>query len=317
MPDDHSAAFGRRDQDTAGIVSYNRCVLTLYQQVQMAIDLVEAELSSAITAPEAAAHAGMSLRSFHRYFPALTGFRFSEYCRKRRLSVGAEALRSPGRSILTVAIESGYDSNEAFTRAFAREFGTTPSEYRQNTPRLRTVGAINLVGEVTMDVHRKTLPTMTAVRFDGYKPDPEQAAALRMQEWIDRHPDRVGTHRVLGYNIDEHGSLAHEPDNVGYRLLLTLPDGAEPLGIEADLLETIPGGVFLVTGIEGSFDEDPTGSWITEGWSRLGAQVEPRGFELHPSHRWFEESLEPAEDGHVRFDLYLEVVETGSPIRYG
>lgn len=282
----------------------------------MAIDLVEDDLSSTITASDAATHAGMSLRSFHRYFPALTGFRFSEYGRKRRLNLGAETLRSTDRTILTVAMESGYDSNEAFTRAFAREFGTTPSEYQRTTPRLMTVGPINLVGEVTMDVHRKTLPTMTAVRFDGYKPEPEETAARHMQAWIDRNPDRVGSHRVFGYNIDEAGTLAHDAENIGYRLLLTLPDVAEMVGSDDDL-ETIPGGVFLVTGIEGSFEDDPTGAWITEGWSRLGAQVEPRGFALHPSHRWFEESLEPVAEGRVRFDLYLEVVETGTPIRYG
>jgi len=158
-----------------------------------------------------------------------------------------------------------------------------------------------------MGVLTKTLPTMKAVRFDGFKPDPEISAARLMHDWMDSHPDRIGSHRVFGYNIDQDGHLAHDPDNYGYRLLLTLPEGSGSIGIDADL-ETIDGGNFVVTGIEGSFEEDPTGAWITEGWNRLAAMVEKGNYTIHSSRRWFEEPLEPVEQGHVRFDLYLEII---------
>ena len=74
-----------------------------------------------------------------------------------------------------------------------------------------------------------------------------------------------------------------------------------------DVTATIEAGVFVVTGIEGSFDEDPSGSWITEGWRRLDVMVKRQGLKLHPSHRWFEELLEPVEPGNTRFDLYAEL----------
>lgn len=108
----------------------------------MAIDLVERNPSSQVTASQAARHAGMSVRSFQRYFPALTGYRFAEYGRKRRLGIAAHALQSTDHSILVVAANSGYDSHEAFTRAFAREFDTTPSEYRRHRTR-REIGGSN------------------------------------------------------------------------------------------------------------------------------------------------------------------------------
>ena len=78
-------------------------MLTIYEQIQQAVDLVEETLSSDVTAKTAARTAGMSLRSFHQYFPALTGYRFGEYVRRRRLSVAAHALRNGEASILAIA----------------------------------------------------------------------------------------------------------------------------------------------------------------------------------------------------------------------
>ena len=281
-------------------------MLTIYEQIQEAIDLIEADLSGGISAQVAARSAGMSLRSFHRYFPALTGYRFGEYVRKRRLSLASEDLRTGEGSILTIAVESGYDSHEAFTRAFKSEFGVTPSQFRANDVAAARVGAIDLVGEVTMGVLTKTLPMMTAAVFDGFQPEPETTALREMAAWMQRHPEAIGSHRIFGHNIDAGGRLAHEPDNHGYRVLVTVPETVLPFEDDTRV-DTIEAGRFAVTGIEGSFDDDPSGSWITEGWHRLQEMVKRNNLEIHPSHRWFEELLEPVKPGNTRFDLYAEL----------
>ena len=280
-------------------------MLTIYEQIQAAVDLIEQDLSGGVTAKVVARSAGMSPRSFHRYFPALTGYRFAEYVRKRRLSVAGDLLRTTGASILAVALDSGYDSNEAFTRAFKGEFGVTPSQFRANGMSIRRVGAIDLVGEVNMGVLTKTLPKMTVVVFDGFRPEPENEAFRNMEAWIESHPGVTGSHRVFGHNIDADGRLAHEPDNDGYRVMVTVPGTAQ--FDDGTRVETIEAGTFAVTGIEGSFEEDPSGSWIGEGWHRLQEMAKRNDLEVHPSHRWFEELLEPASPGNTRFDLYVEL----------
>jgi AraC-like DNA-binding protein len=281
-------------------------VLTIYQQIQEALDLIEKDLASGVTATEAARAAGMSLRSFHRYFPALTGYRYGDYSRKRRMSTALGRLESGEASILAIAIDTGYESHEAFTRAFKSEFGVTPSQFRNKGAPVVRVGAIDLVGEVMMGVLTKTLPKMSAVVFDGFEPEPEGAAHEKMEAWMERHPEAVGSHRIFGHNIDRNGRLAHDPDNVGYRVMLTVPDEILPFDDDSHVA-TIEAGRFVVTGIEGSFEVDPSGRWITEGWQRLQEMAERSDYRLHPSHRWFEELLEPAEEGNVRFDLYLEL----------
>ena len=157
-----------------------------------------------------------------------------------------------------------------------------------------------------MGVLTKSLPEMTVVVFDGFKPEPENTALQKMEAWMERHPEAAGSHRIFGHNIDLEGHLAHDPDNVGYRVMLTVPDSALPFDNETHI-GSIDAGTFVVTGIEGSFEDDPSGAWITAGWNRLQEMVKRNDLEVHESQRWFEELLEPVEEGKTRFDLYLEL----------
>ena len=57
------------------------------------------------------------------------------YMRGRRLSEAARVLANGGADILTVALDFGYGSHEAFTRAFRRsQFGVNPLIGSRATP---------------------------------------------------------------------------------------------------------------------------------------------------------------------------------------
>lgn len=155
-------------------------------------------------------------------------------------------------------------------------------------------------------VRRTALPEMRVVAFDGFRPEPEQAAHRAMTAWLDQYPDIATSSRALGYNIDRLGERAHEPQNEGYRLIVTVPEGFVPSEPEVKVLAERP-GEFVVAAIEGSIADDPSGSWITEGWKSLQAMAERQNLRIHPSHRWFEEAVEPSRPDRMRFDLYLEI----------
>ena len=87
---------------------------------------------------------------------------------------------------------------------------------------------------------------------------------------------------------------------------MSVPASVLPLGDDTPMAK-IEAGRFVVTGIEGSFAEDPTGWWITAGWGRLQEMMKQKGLHVHPSRRWFEEWLEPVNPGQTRLDLYLEI----------
>jgi AraC family transcriptional regulator len=67
---------------------------------------------------------------FHRIFRGIVGEPVGEYVRRLRLERAARRLSTPGLAIHVIAEEAGYESHEAFTRAFEAHFGSSPSEYR-------------------------------------------------------------------------------------------------------------------------------------------------------------------------------------------
>lgn len=57
-----------------------------------------------------------------------------QYYRKRRLIVSAFELLHSGKTIVDIALESGFSSHESYTRAFRKLFGMSPSQFRSRRP---------------------------------------------------------------------------------------------------------------------------------------------------------------------------------------
>lgn len=66
-----------------------------------------------------------------RKFREISGMQFRDYLRYRRLAFALTDLRDTDRGILDIALDHGFSSHEAFTRAFREAYGITPSEYRK------------------------------------------------------------------------------------------------------------------------------------------------------------------------------------------
>lgn len=68
---------------------------------------------------------------FHRIFSNFHGETLGDYIKRLRLEKSAYALKSTNFPILEIAIETGYASNEAYTKSFKKQFGKTPLQYRK------------------------------------------------------------------------------------------------------------------------------------------------------------------------------------------
>lgn len=100
------------------------------QTIQNIVDGIEAKLNNPIELEQLADEAGMSFWHFLRVFRAVVGETPKDYIRRRRLTHAASALLENKQNILEIALTAGFESHEAFTRAFKSQFNISPRNFR-------------------------------------------------------------------------------------------------------------------------------------------------------------------------------------------
>ncbi len=93
--------------------------------------IIERNMDQPLTLEGLAEANGVSRAHLARAFGVAIGKPVVSYLRARRLSHAAEALAGGAPDILQVALDAGYASHEAFTRAFRDQFGATPEAVRE------------------------------------------------------------------------------------------------------------------------------------------------------------------------------------------
>jgi AraC family transcriptional regulator len=86
----------------------------------------------------------MSTAHYQRAFSILTGITVSEYIRNRRLSLAALALLQNDQKVLDTALNYGYETPEAFAKAFKRFHGVTPSDVKKGQVQLKAYPPLRL-----------------------------------------------------------------------------------------------------------------------------------------------------------------------------
>ncbi len=107
------------------------------ERLNRALVYIEDNLTGEIDYAEVERLALCSEYHFRRMFSYLAGVPLSEYIRRRRLTLAAFELAEGGARVIDLALKYGYDSPDAFTRAFASLHGVTPVEARAKRGSLR------------------------------------------------------------------------------------------------------------------------------------------------------------------------------------
>lgn len=103
------------------------------QRILRALLYVENNFHRELTLEELASVAFFSPYHFHRVFRGMVGESVIEYARRLRLENAAYRLRSTRRPVTRLALEAGYESADAFGRAFRALFGVSPTAFRRRT----------------------------------------------------------------------------------------------------------------------------------------------------------------------------------------
>ncbi|WP_293573013.1 AraC family transcriptional regulator [Phaeobacter sp.] len=100
--------------------------------ITKACAFIEADLSAQLAIRDIAARAGLAEHHFQRRFALATGETVSGYIRARRMEKAAQHLTTTSCRIIDVALDCGFETHAAFSKAFKSHFQCTPSELRRS-----------------------------------------------------------------------------------------------------------------------------------------------------------------------------------------
>lgn len=158
--------------------------MDLISGLNSAIEYIEENLTGEIDYSQAAKRACCSTYHFERMFSFLASVPLSEYIRRRRLTMAAYDLQlDPSAKVIDIAAKYGYESPTAFTRAFQKLHGATPSEARNQGIKLKSFPPItfhiSIKGENAMDYK---IEEKQAFRIIGKKKNMNMANGENLKE---------------------------------------------------------------------------------------------------------------------------------------
>ena len=129
--------------------------MSWYERMNEAIDYIEENLDGQIDFERISKIMCQSVVNFQRTFSIVTDITVNEYIRRRRMTLAAFEMQNSKVKVIDIALKYGYESPEAFTRAFKEIHGISPTAARKegiplkSYPRLTFL--LSVKGDVAMD----------------------------------------------------------------------------------------------------------------------------------------------------------------------
>lgn len=134
-------------------------------KLQEVIDYIESNLLDELTLDRVARHFYLSNNVINQLFRSVCDLTIMEYVRYRRLSLAGKDLMATNIHILDAALKYGYETPEAFSKAFTRFHGFPPSLVRRIYPKIKVFSPlkikIEIQGGLQEELTEVNLPSLT------------------------------------------------------------------------------------------------------------------------------------------------------------
>jgi AraC family transcriptional regulator len=254
-----------------------------YERILRTLLYMQQHLDEELELEQLAAVANFSRFHFHRVFHGLVGESLGQHIRRLRLERAAKQLKHGSDSVVQIALQAGFETHEAFTRAFRNMFEISPSDYRtahKPAPEAPSGAHFDDVqgfhapayGDPPQ-VEVKEIPAMRVVFLRHVGPYSEVGATWsRLMSW-------AGSRGLLGPSIKTLGIVHDDPavtpgDKIRYDACLVVGQGVKP---EGDFgVQELPGGRYAVATHRGPYEnlgqtyQRVYGAWMPKSRHELG-----------------------------------------------
>ncbi len=212
--------------------------------LQASIDYIEDHIGEDLTVSQIAGRAGFSSFYFCRLFNVYVGLTVMEYVRRRRLSRAASLLIGGGR-ILDIALDCGFETHGGFSKAFRREFGCSPEQYRRNgrlppgKADLFRGQSLDYIGGIKMEPRILERGSFAVAGYVLSGPSSRRSARSTPAYWEEIMPEHTESRIYQRVKVTRHGEyFLYYPQND------ELTDFVYVIAGEVDDLDGVPQDMF-------------------------------------------------------------------------
>ncbi|MBU3891021.1 GyrI-like domain-containing protein [Methylosinus sp. KRF6] len=268
-----------------------KAALQNYQaRMQRVLDYIDQHLDGDLDLDTLSGIAAFSKFHFHRQFMATFEVSVHRYVQLARMKRASDRLASKdGQSITEIAMDAGYDSPDAFARAFRQRLGQSPSSFRKSpdwAPWLAAFGPLKSARSKLMEktytyddvTIRDVPPTPVAIlehRGDRARLNETIETFIRWRKTAGLSPETSPT-----FNIFRSERTPANPDDYSMDLCVgtDLPIAAHNAVMKAG---TIPGGRCAVLRVDGaSHNLEPAALYLYRDWLPASGE-EARDFPIY------------------------------------
>lgn len=235
------------------------------QSVYRVIDYIERQFNEELRLDTLSSVAGFSKYHFHRIFRSIIGENVADYIRRIRLESTVLQLKTD-TNITQVAMDSGYETNASFSRAFKKHFGVSPKEFAKK--------AKSEKGEIMLEPSYVTIEPIEViyVRKTGDYIHSTSEAWNTLVEFAAK--ENLFGKVAVRYGIAYDNPTITETDKLRYEACMQLKEGVKPTLSGEVLQKEIEGGKYAVFMHEGSYmNLDVTykqiGDWMVQSGVKL------------------------------------------------
>lgn len=101
--------------------------------INQAVNYIEDNIGEKLSLSQVSEHFTISDFHFNRMFKTVIGITLKQYILGRKLTMALGLLKETNRTIIDIAMDLGFEYPEVFSRAFKKQFGVSPNQFRDNS----------------------------------------------------------------------------------------------------------------------------------------------------------------------------------------